>query len=241
MVTIIGKMHHLKEYTMSDKSLKDKAIDFKGKKYVLVADRVIYFNEHYPTGSIVTDLVSDPESDQIIVKATVYPDITPTVVDKAVGNYAGLRQFTGYSQAIKGDGYINKTAALENAETSAVGRALAMMGIGVLDSIASVDEVNKAQGSTGQRQLKLATPKQIEWMRDEAHKANDQLGEDEETDTWITTILTIKPQQVPVFKVKDAVDKIREEGKPETADTDLDDIEVTDEQIEDLKNGKIPY
>jgi tetrahydromethanopterin S-methyltransferase subunit D len=32
---------------------------------------------------------------------------------------------------------------LENAETSAVGRALAFMGIGVIDSIASVDEINK--------------------------------------------------------------------------------------------------
>jgi hypothetical protein len=28
--------------------LKDKAIDIKGKKYVLVSDRVIYFNENYP-------------------------------------------------------------------------------------------------------------------------------------------------------------------------------------------------
>ena len=34
---------------------------------------------------------------------------------------------------------------MENAETSAVGRALAMMGIGVIDSIASVDELNKAK------------------------------------------------------------------------------------------------
>lgn len=116
-----------------DKSLRDKAIDFKGKSYVLVADRVIYFNDEYKSGAIVTNLVSQPESDIVIVKATVYPD--------------GLegRYFTGYSQAVKGEGYINKTSALENAETSAVGRALAMMGIGVIDSIASKDEINKAE------------------------------------------------------------------------------------------------
>jgi 2,4-dienoyl-CoA reductase-like NADH-dependent reductase (Old Yellow Enzyme family) len=114
-----------------DKSLKDKAIKIQNKDYVLVSDRVIFFNEEYPEGSITTELVSEADSDMVIVKATVRPDVG--------------RQFTGYSQATWGDGFINKTAALENAETSAVGRALALMGIGVIDSIASVDEIKKAQ------------------------------------------------------------------------------------------------
>ena len=39
---------------MSDKSLQDKAIKIKGKDYVLVADRVAYFNSEYPEGSIET-------------------------------------------------------------------------------------------------------------------------------------------------------------------------------------------
>lgn len=115
---------------MADKSLKAKAIDIKGKKYVLTADRIIYFNENYPAGSITTELISAPTDERVIIKATVIPD--------------GDRKFTGYSQATVGDGYINKTSALENCETSAVGRALAMMGIGVIDSIASVDEIKKA-------------------------------------------------------------------------------------------------
>lgn len=113
--------------------LKDKAINIKGKSYVLVSDRILYFNEAYPNGSITTHLVSDPTSDHIIVKATVLPD-----------SNSPQRVFTGYSQATIGDGMVNKTAALENAETSAVGRALAMMGIGVLDSVASADEMYKA-------------------------------------------------------------------------------------------------
>jgi len=113
------------------KDLKDKAVDIKGKKYVLVSDRIIFFNETHPKGSITTELLSDPLSDKIVVKATVKPEEG--------------RAFTGLAQEIVGEGYINKTSALENAETSAVGRALAMMGIGVIDSIASVDEINKAQ------------------------------------------------------------------------------------------------
>ena len=56
-----------------NKDLKDKAINIKGKKYVLVSDRVIYFNENYPQGSIVTELISSPTSEMVIVKATVYP------------------------------------------------------------------------------------------------------------------------------------------------------------------------
>lgn len=115
-----------------DKSLKYKAIKIQGKSYVLVSDRVIYFNDNYQNGSITTVLISGITSEEIIIRATITPD-----TDKPE------RYFTGYSQAIKGQGYINKTSALENAETSAVGRALAMMGIGVIDSIASIDEINK--------------------------------------------------------------------------------------------------
>lgn len=118
---------------MTEKALAGKAINIKGKSYVLVADRVLYFNETYEKGSIETELVSAPESKYIIVRATVSPD--------------GERKFTGYSQATIGDGYINKTSALENAETSAVGRALAFMGIGVIESIASADEINKAKNT----------------------------------------------------------------------------------------------
>lgn len=113
-------------------NLKDKAIDIKGKDYILVKDRVLYFNEEYKDGSITTELLSSPDSEKIVIKATVKPDVKSD------------RVFTGHSQALVGDGYINKTAALENAETSAVGRALGLMGIGVIESIASADEMVKA-------------------------------------------------------------------------------------------------
>lgn len=113
-------------------NLKDKAVDIKGKKYVLVSDRVLFFNEQYPNGSIVTEKTFQ-EGDYLEFKATVTPDTKNPE-----------RKFVGHSQATWNDGMVNKTAALENAETSAVGRALAFMGIGVLDSIASADEMHKA-------------------------------------------------------------------------------------------------
>ena len=68
-----------------------------------------------------------------VVKATL------TMVDS-------MESFTGLAQECEDDtsSMVNKTSALENAETSAVGRACAFAGIGVIDSIASADEVHKA-------------------------------------------------------------------------------------------------
>jgi len=112
-----------------NKDLIKKAIDIKGKKYVLVSDRILAFNEMYEDASITTEYNYLSELNMFVVEAIVSCE-------------KGM--FVGHSQAVIGDGYINKTSALENAETSAVGRALAMMGIGVIDSVASVDEINKA-------------------------------------------------------------------------------------------------
>ena len=99
----------------------------------MVKDRILAFNEFYPNGSIVTEIVSQPDSKQIIVKATVTPDVKNPA-----------RIFVDFSQAVIGQGMINTTSALENASTSAVGRALAYMGIGVIESVASADEVTKS-------------------------------------------------------------------------------------------------
>ncbi len=151
------------------KSLQEKAISIQGKDYVLVSDRIIFFNEVYSNGSITTDLLSPYDSELVVVKATVTPDISNPD-----------RKYTGYSQAKWGAGFINKTSALENAETSAVGRALAMMGIGVIDSIASVDEVQKAKNAEtiqvktatltdGQRKAVYAIAKQNDWLTEDGY------------------------------------------------------------------------
>lgn len=113
-------------------NLREKAINIKGKDYVLVSDRILAFNEAYDKADIETNYEYLSELKMFIVKA---------IVTSEKGT------FTGMSQAVVGDGYINKTSALENAETSAVGRALGMMGIGVLDSVASADEINKASNN----------------------------------------------------------------------------------------------
>jgi hypothetical protein len=166
---------------MTDKSLKDRAISIKGKSYVLVSDRIIYFNEKYPEGSIETQLISEPGDDMVLVQAIVLPD-----------SHNPTRVFTAYSQAKWGDGMVNKTAALENCETSAVGRALEMMGIGVIDSVASVDEINKAQtqpeyvphtpNKTGDKNLNVATQAQRKRIMDLTHALDIPLSADDKVE-----------------------------------------------------------
>ena len=106
-------------------------IQIHGKDYVMVKDRIIFFNESCPNGSITTE--SKVTDNSFIFKAVVIPDVeNPN------------RKFTGHAEEIIGSSQINKTSALENCETSAIGRALGCMGIGVEESFASADEVNNA-------------------------------------------------------------------------------------------------
>ena len=51
---------------------------------------------------------------------------------------------TGWAEEVRGSSNINKTSALENAESSSLGRALAFMGFGIDGSIASAEEVENA-------------------------------------------------------------------------------------------------
>lgn len=124
------------------KDLKTKAIKIKGKEYVQVKDRIAYFNEQYANGMIQSKILTDLLAPEIIILAKITPDIENPD-----------RYFTGYASETKGRGLVNSTSALENAETSAVGRALAMMGIGVIDSVASADEVDNAIKKQEKKQL----------------------------------------------------------------------------------------
>ena len=108
------------------------SIKIHGKDYVLVNERVQEFHKLYPNGSIRTDLVEFSD-ERFIVKAEVCPDVNDR-----------MRIFTGLAYELVGSSQINKTSALENCETSAVGRALGWLNIGIDGSIASAEEVENA-------------------------------------------------------------------------------------------------
>lgn len=110
-----------------------KTINIKGKEYVPVVERVKEFHKLYPKSNIETHITHNDDK-RVIVKATVHV-FTPN-------GLASFSTFTGHSQAEWGKGMMGGVA-LEVAETSAVGRALGFANIGLLDGIASADEVRK--------------------------------------------------------------------------------------------------
>ena len=111
---------------------KFKTTKIKGKDYVEVKERIKFFRqeEQYKNWSLITEFPL-LESDQCVCKASV-ADTEHRIIA------------TGHAHEVHGSSMINKTSFIENCETSAIGRALAMLGIGIETSFASANEVSDA-------------------------------------------------------------------------------------------------
>ena len=121
-----------------------KPIDIKGKEYSEVCERIKVFRMLYPEGCILTEMISN-ENGICVFKASVYAYKRKTYLDnELLSNEEKLLLGTGYAYEKENSTFINKTSYIENCETSAVGRALAMCGIGIDTSIASAEEVINA-------------------------------------------------------------------------------------------------
>ena len=107
-----------------------KTTDIKGKDYAEVNERIKVFRMICPNGAIETELLSNNDG-MVIMKATIKDE---------KGNILG----TGTAYERENSSFINKTSYIENCETSAVGRALGMLGIGIDTSVASYEEVANA-------------------------------------------------------------------------------------------------
>lgn len=105
-------------------------IKLKGKEYAMVKDRIKAFRQECPAGSIETELLSATDG-TLIFRATIADE-------------DGKVLATGHASETIGSSQVNSTSALENAETSAVGRALGLAGFGIDGSMASADEVANA-------------------------------------------------------------------------------------------------
>ena len=113
-------------------------VEIHGKTYRTVAFRIAEFREAHPDWSIVTELVS-ADDERVVMQASIY-----------LGD--GKIVSTGYAEESRSASQINRTSALENCETSAVGRALAFLGLAGTE-IASADEVANAIGQQSEKQM----------------------------------------------------------------------------------------
>lgn len=124
-----------------------------GKSYAEVPQRVQAFRCLYPEGFITTELLSN-DGGVCVMKTTVgyYQD----------GEKVTLA--TGMAYEKEGSSNINRTSYIENCETSAVGRALGMLGLGSEASIASAEEVQTA----------IMQQKELETVEDKMEKTPEQ-------------------------------------------------------------------
>ena len=122
-----------------------KTVNIKGKEYVEVNERLIYFRKTYPNHSLTSEVLEKTDK-SILILATI-SDENGRVIS------------TGMAEEEKGSTFINKTSYVENCETSAWGRALANFGIGLDTSVASADEVQNAIAN--QDKVSSKTPSKI--------------------------------------------------------------------------------
>ena len=114
--------------------MADGIVNIRGKDYITVPKRMAEFRKEHTIKegwAVVTECQDIP--DKIRVKAMIL-------------NPAGMIVATGHAEEKPGSNPINKTNAVENCETSAVGRALAMCGYGG-ESFASAEDMARVQAA----------------------------------------------------------------------------------------------
>lgn len=109
-----------------------KTINIKGKDYITVNERLKFFreSESFKNWRIVEELVAIDEKEGIF-KVSIFDSKDNEVA-------------SAHAQEYRDSSYINKTSFLENGFTSALGRALGYLGIGIDTAIASAEEVGNA-------------------------------------------------------------------------------------------------
>jgi hypothetical protein len=125
-----------------------KSINIKGKQYVEVNERLRYFRENFKDWSLESEVVEKTNT-SITIKAIIK-------------DAEGRTRATGLAEEVKGSTFINKTSYVENCETSAWGRALGNLGIGIETSVASYEEVVNAIKQQDQKTKKTLTKQRFE-------------------------------------------------------------------------------
>ena len=133
-------------------------VPINGKDYRTVAFRVNEFRseEKYDGWCINTDIIEKTDVD-ITMKSVVT-------------DQNGIIRGTGIANEVKGRGKVNSTSHIENCETSAIGRALACIGLAGTE-YASADEL--ANALVQQSEMAKATAPEFEVVEDGPDKDSE--------------------------------------------------------------------
>lgn len=127
---------------------------FDLSQYATVAERIALFWSQHPNGAIITtDLTTeeDRQRGQWRIQAAVYFDINEQ-----------MPRGTGLAFEIDGTAGANMTAAMENAESSAIGRCLATAGYAASKNRASREEMMKVERNSTDSNAPKITAKQVQ-------------------------------------------------------------------------------
>jgi len=126
-----------------------KTINIKGKNYITVNERLKHFRTE-PTfeGWQINEQLVHIDEKEGIFKVTIC-------------DTKGVEMASAHSQEYRDSSYINKTSFVENGFTSALGRALGYLGIGIDTSIASANEVQNAVKNQDNDNKKWLTEAQL--------------------------------------------------------------------------------
>tara|TARA_Y100000004_G_C8885148_1_gene399371 strand:- start:51 stop:749 length:699 start_codon:yes stop_codon:yes gene_type:complete len=136
------------------------SVKIHGKEYRTVAERVNLFHEENK------DVVKSIKT-KILLNNDKFVAMRTTI---KIGDCV----YHGHAQEVYGSSHINETSALENCETSAIGRALASAGFGGTE-FASADEVANA---ISQQNAKASTASSSS-NNGQVQKSNGQVQSDE--------------------------------------------------------------
>ena len=162
--------------------------------YEPVEVRLEKFIKDYPSFRIATEL-EVVEASRYIVKAYLYKDASD-----------GVAWATGYAEETVSSRGVNQTSALENCETSAIGRALANAGYAPKGKRPSREEMSKVVAT------KVVKPTVVEL--DAAIRAADK--EPAEQDYWTTPVnqyMKVVDAPVTLNKALDLVQDILGTGE----------------------------
>lgn len=173
-------------------------VNIHGKEYLTVAYRIKKFREDHPVWTVDTTLIYH-QPDVVVVRAVI--------IDQD-----GRVLATGHAEEFRASSTLNETSAIENAETSAVGRALAFLGY-TGSEIASADEIEialrKQQALRGSANPEKPTGAQLNffWGRWKGWLEGAGVSNDEEQKEIARRLIPdLKKLTMAQFKIWDSPD-----------------------------------
>lgn len=138
-----------------------KTVNIKGKEYVPVSERLKKFRENFSDWGLETEwivLEEEKAACRVVIR-----------------DQQGVIKSTGTAMEMRDEksSLLNKTSHVENCETSAIGRALGNLGIGIDGDVASAEEVERAK----KKQLIISINSMIDEKNREEYEEEYKLSE----------------------------------------------------------------